>query len=304
MKASPFLKQAELVLRLLPFIYFEKNLALKGGTAINFFERNLPRLSVDIDLTYVPVTGRHKALKNITSILNSVSERANKQIPGMFIKPKRLKDGTIPALLVQNEAVQIKVEVNLVIRGVLHPLQVMNICPNGRNIFQIAPKARILSFSELFGGKLCAALDRQHPRDLFDIKLLLEHEGLTEKTRKAFIVYLISHPRPMVELLDPHLKDIQPIFENEFKGMTNEPVTLQELIEVRERLIRQIHEDLTSEERCFILSIKKRNPDWGLLGIQGVGQLPAVKWKLENLKHMNGKKHSEAIDKLKKCLRL
>lgn len=79
---------------------------------------------------------------------------------------------------------------------------------------------RVLSLEDTYGGKICAALDRQHPRDLFDIKLLLENEGLTEKIKKAFIVYLISHDRPIVEVLNPGLQDIKQIFENEFAGMT------------------------------------------------------------------------------------
>lgn len=58
MKASPFFKQADLVVQILPFVNAETCFALKGGTAINFFVRNFPRLSVDIDLVYVPVEDR------------------------------------------------------------------------------------------------------------------------------------------------------------------------------------------------------------------------------------------------------
>ena len=58
MKGSPFYHQAELVIRIIPFIYQEEVLTIKGGSAINYFIRNLPRLSVDIDLTYVPLKDR------------------------------------------------------------------------------------------------------------------------------------------------------------------------------------------------------------------------------------------------------
>jgi len=303
-KETYFFKQAEFVLRILPFIFAEEKLGLKGGTAINYFERDLPRVSVDIDLTYLPITDRTDALHDITTILNQFSESFVKQIPGITTNPKRLKDGTIPTLFVLHDRIQIKVEVNPVLRGAINPCREMNICPAGQKTFQIAPKARVLSFSDLFGSKICAALDRQHPRDLFDVKLLLDNEGLTDKVRKAFIVYLISHSRPIAELLNPNFKDISSIFENEFQGMTFHPITLKELQDAREKLVSMIHNDLTNEERHFILSIKERKPNWGLHGLDGIDRLPAVRWKLHNLQRMTKKKHVEAVEKLKKCLKL
>lgn len=225
-------------------------------------------------------------------------------MPGASINPKRLENGTVSTLFFQHNRIQIKIEVNLVLRGTIHPCREMIICSEGQKIFQIAPKARVLSVSDLFGGKICAALDRQHPRDLFDIKLLLENEGLTDKIRKAFIVYLISHSRPMAELLSPNYKDISSIFENEFKGMTLYPVTLEELQDVRIKIVHMIHNDLTKEERQFILSIKERKPAWGMLGLERIDRLPAVRWKLHNLERMTKKKHAEAVEKLKECLKL
>ncbi|MFC1502378.1 nucleotidyl transferase AbiEii/AbiGii toxin family protein [bacterium] len=304
MKESQFYKKAELALRMLPIVYTDQSLALKGGSAINYYVRDFPRLSVDLDLTYVPVIDRTSSLQNITQSLIKISERAQKDIQDISIIPKRLSDGTISTLLVKEESTQIKVEVNLVIRGTIHPCNDMNMCPLGVAMLEQAPKARVLSFPDLYGGKIYAALDRQHPRDLFDIKLLLENESLTEEVRKAFIVYLISHSRSMVELLDPHFKDLRPVFENEFQGMTREPVTLQDLINVRKNLIQRIHHDLTNNERRFILSVKDRHPDWSLLGIQNVENLPAVQWKLKNLNRMNDKRHNDAVEKLKQCLKL
>lgn len=304
MKESPFFQQAELVFRLLPLLHAEENLALKGGSAINYFVRDFPRLSVDIDLTYIPVTDRQSALQDISSSLSRISKWAERNINGISIRPKQLSGGTISTLFVQRGRNQIKVGVNLVIRGTLHPCRDRNVCSICRTIFKQSPKVRVLSFSDLFGGKLCAALDRQHPRDLFDVKLLLENEGITKEVRKAFIVYLISHSRPISELLNPNFKDIRDVFENEFQGMTRVPVKLQELLNVREKLLEQIRQDLTSAERYFILSIKDCRPDWGLLGIEGIDRLPAVQWKLKNLEGMNRKKRAEAVEKLKRCLNM
>jgi len=112
--------------------------------------------------------------------------------------------------------------------------------------------------------------------------MLFKNEGIHTAMRKAFIVYLISHPRPMVEILNPRFRDIRPVFEKEFKGMTFENVTYENLIKTREQLVTAIKTGLTLDERQFIVSVKEGNPQWELLGIEGIENLPAVKWKLLN----------------------
>lgn len=66
-------KQVQLLVRVLPLVDTEKCFALKGGTAINLFYRILPRLSVDIDLLYIPMDDRETALINIKAALISNS---------------------------------------------------------------------------------------------------------------------------------------------------------------------------------------------------------------------------------------
>jgi len=170
------------------------------------------------------------------------------------------------------------------------------------DLFEMFISIKTLSFADLFGGKICAALDRQHPRDLFDIKLLFENEGLNDDIRKAFLVYLISHNRPIHELLDPGLVDFRDTFENEFSGITRIHVKHEELIETRQKLISKINKDLTVDERRFLISIKKREPDWDLLGLKGIENFPSVRWKLINLSKMPVKKHLQALKKLEKIL--
>ncbi len=156
-----------------------------------------------------------------------------------------------------------------------------------------------LSTADLYGGKICAALDRQHPRDLFDIKLLLENEGLTDAIRKAFIVYLVSHDRPLHELIDPPRKDFRKVFENEFSGMTDISVSYAELVAARECLFTRLRHELTGAERKFILSVKEGSPAWELLALPGVDKLPAIQWKLQNIVKMSSVKHREQLKKLK-----
>jgi predicted nucleotidyltransferase component of viral defense system len=303
MRDSPFYHQAELVVRIIPFIYQEEVLAIKGGSAINYFIRNLPRLSLDIDLTYVPLKNRDDSLTDISETLNRISTKIKQNIPDTSITSKQT-NGNVTSLFVQRESLQVKVEVNTVIRGTVLPCLEKVVCGEARTLFNQSPKAIISSIPDLYGGKICAALDRQHPRDFFDVKLLLENEGLTEEIRKIFIVYLISHSRPIADLIEPGFKDIQPVFENEFQGMTRDEVSLEQLINVRDTLIKSIHSDLTANERRFMLSIKEGKPDWKLLGVDGIDRLPAVQWKLHNIERMDRKKHAEAVEKLKRCLDL
>jgi len=179
MKDTVFFKQAELLLRVLPLIYKEEMFALKGGTAINFFIRNLPRLSVDIDLTYLPVNDRDSALNEIRSSLLLISEGIKRRMPGTKIIQKRIH-GTddVRGLVVDRVSVTIKIEPNLVLRGSVYPPEIKRLSKKAQDLFELSLQSRTLSPYDLYAGKICAALDRQHPRDLFDVHLLLKNEGL------------------------------------------------------------------------------------------------------------------------------
>jgi predicted nucleotidyltransferase component of viral defense system len=302
---SPFFKQADLMLRVLPHVAPEKDLVLKGGTAINFFVRDLPRLSVDIDLTYLPLESRETSLEKIGASLKRIGESVKRAIPGVQVRPSYVgKDQRISKLFIREREWQIKIEPNEVLRGALHPAEVRNLCKQAEKSFERSLSIRTLSIADLYGGKLCAALDRQHPRDFFDVKILLEAEGITEAIRKAFIVYLASSDRPMHELIDPIYKNFRQLFETEFLGMALVPVRYEELKDVRERLISKIKKELTPQERKFLLSLKEGKPEWSLLGLEGVEKLPAIQWKLANIQKMNTRKHAEMLAKLRKVLDL
>ena len=134
--------------------------------------------------------------------------------------------------------------------------------------------------------------------------LLLDNEGITEDTRKAFVVYLASHDRPMHELLDPTRKDVRRIYENEFSGMAVDEVSYDELIAARETLVETLRKELTNDEREFLVSLKAGQPKWNLIGIEGLEKLPAVQWKLTNIKKIPAKKQKELLAKLRRVLEL
>ncbi len=303
MENSKYHSQVDLLLRVLPLIAKEKDFALKGGTAINLFIRDMPRYSVDIDLTFLPLLSREETFEQISSAIARLKKSIESSLSGSKLVAKQTAGTLGPTTFtVDQNGIQIKVEVNFVLRGAVYPPMSFDLCKKTQDQFNAFLKFNCLSVPDIYGGKICAALDRQHPRDLFDVMLLLKSEGITEEIRKAFVVYLASHPRPMNELLSPNLKDISEVYDRDFVGMTTEPVELESLLEARTRLLNILKQDLTHDEKTFIISIKEASPRWELLGISGLENLPGIQWKLTNIKKMGEEKRQLQLTKLKEAL--
>lgn len=293
-----YVDQVRLLLRVLPLVAQEDAFALKGGTAINLFERNLPRLSVDIDLTYLPFDERGVALASIKAALTRVKSKAEQSIAGITVTLVKQGDGTEAKLHCQYRRAQIKIEVNTIMRGHIAPPRLMACTANVQTRFEAFVEMPVVSKGELYGGKICAALDRQHPRDLFDVKHLLDDEGLTPATKHGMIAGLISHPRPINEVLFPALHDRRAMFEVQFAGMAFEPFTYDDYLATRLRLNDAIRSALTAEDKFFLLSFKAGEPDWSLFDIPDLSRLPAVQWKLANIrkfKTSNADKHAALL---------
>lgn len=290
--------QVRLLLRVLPMVAEETDFALKGGTAINLFIRDLPRLSVDIDLTYLPIASRPDSLKAIDAAMNRLAEKIEKGLPGAQLTKARLvKEGVVCRLIVRVDGVQVKIEVTPVLRGCVYDAETRAVSAVVENTFGFA-EAQIASFPDLYAGKIVAALDRQHPRDLFDGRSLLANEGINEELRKAFIVYLLSHDRPMCEVLAPNLKEITADFLEEFEGMTAEPVTLAELYAARDALILNVVGQMPEAHRRFLISFEEGEPDWDLLGVPRAANLPAVRWRQQNLDILPKEKRADLVHRL------
>lgn len=298
---SIYYKQVQLLIQVLPFVAKQECFALKGGTAINLFVREFPRLSVDIDLVYLPMKNRDEALQEISEALDVISADLKIAFKDVELTEAYKSKRDALRLIVARNGVQIKVELSPVLRGTVYEPQLMEVCSAVEDEFGYV-EVPVVALADLYAGKICAALDRQHPRDLFDVKWLLENEGLTDEIRKALIVYLSSHNRPVAELLRPQFKDISAIYAGEFANMAETDLPLDELLAVRERLVELIHQGLTDSEKGFLLSFKNREPDWTLLNLERVNNLPAIKWKLINLAKMPDDKHKQASEKLKDIL--
>jgi predicted nucleotidyltransferase component of viral defense system len=298
---NPYFRQVALIIDLLPLIGEETCFALKGGTAINLFVRDLPRLSVDIDLTWLQREARDDALTNIGAALERVADRIEATMPGMVVTRLMDKQGNLLKLQFERQGVRVIAEVSPVLRGtVLEPVM-MDVSSTVEAELAYT-HMRLLDRRELYAGKLCAALDRQHPRDLFDVKVLLENEGIDASMMDVFMVYLISGNRPIAEMLAPNFLPLEDTYANHFAGMTIKPVTLQELEAARVTLVRLIHEKLTEKHKRFLLSLKQGEPEWVLLPFDDIYDLPAIKWKLQNLKSMGPRKREESTRRLAQVL--
>ena len=298
-----YVDQVRLLLSVLPDITEESVFALKGGTAINLFYRDMPRLSVDIDLTYLPLGDREASLKDIDETLDRIMAAITKRNPR--VQARRVAGGgnNDTRIMVGDRRVRIKIETSPVTRGTVYPPKTMMTSDAVTEQFGFA-EMNVVSFEDLYGGKLHAALDRQHPRDLFDVKLLYQNEGLTDDLFRVFMIYVASSGRPMHELLAPTAPLNEALYNDEFVGMTRETVTKEELVEIRARLHTDIRKRLTGNIAAFLLSLHDAIPDFDLIGSPEAANLPAIRWKLMNLERLkrdNPAKHSAQQEELK-CL--
>ena len=301
-----YLDTARLMTQVAPFVFEESIFALKGGTAINLFLRDMPRLSVDLDLVFIDHRpSRDEALTSINAAIRNARNRLEAR--GFQVRAGAAEDAGETKLFVRRDKIEVKIEVNYIMRGTVHPVQTASLTPKAKEALLADLELPILSLEDVYGGKLVAAMDRQHPRDLFDVMQLFSHEGITPGIRRSFVVYLVSHNRPIHEVLFPNKKDIASEYERTFRGMTAEPVELTELLSARERMIAELHENLTQQERRFLLSIANAEPDWSLLDIEHLEQMPAVRWRLQNLRKLaetNPTKFRDQADELAQRLKM
>jgi hypothetical protein len=304
MTAQRYVDQVSLLVRAIPEIAREDIFALKGGTAINLFVRDLPRLSVDIDLVYLPIADRDTSLAAVRDGLERIAVRLERG-GRMTVERRLLPDGK--RLVVQSDRVTIKIEVSPVLRGTVFPPELRSVSASVEERFGFA-EMQLVSEADLYAGKIAAALDRQHPRDLFDVHFLFANEGISDNLFKAFLIYLVSHPRPAHELLCPHRLDITGQYGDEFLGMTVTDLPLDALLKARERLIAEVGARArSSDARHFLTSFHQLDPDWGALGFgPAIADLPAIQWKCINLRKVrdqNRSKFDSQLQLLRQCLK-
>ena len=243
-------KQVALLIRIMPSVYRIQEFAVHGGTAINLFHKNMPRYSIDIDLTYIPIKDRAISLAEINQKLLDVKKSVEKTIPGITVRHKP----EVWKLMCTLGEATVKIEVNGTKRGIIGRTEDMPLCEAAQKEFSMGCKARTVSFSQLYGGKIAAALSRQHPRDLFDCKYM-DIQSFNE-VKDGFIFCLLGSDKPIVESLRPNEINQTEALENQFMGMTNIPFGYDDYVEARKRLIEMVNGNLTQVPFCAMEAVE------------------------------------------------
>lgn len=290
-----YIDTVRLLLRAVPDIFRNEVFAMKGGTAINLFVQDMPRLSVDIDVVYVPRDpSREEALRAISDEISSIQQRLEKL--GLSVRLNKLNSDSETKLFIEDDRSQVKVEVNVVFRGTIFPVEIRSLTAKTAQMFSTTVDAPVLAEAELYGSKIVAALDRQHPRDLFDVLKLYEQGDLTPDILEAVVIYLAGHNRPTHEVLFGTDKDISMSYANSFVGMTFEKSpSLEILLDVRAKLRADVTQRITEKHRDFLIGLVEANPDWSLLDCEHAESLPGLRWKLINLKKFQKSRPSDFV---------
>ncbi len=291
-----YAEKVEILLRILPLVMDEKVFAVHGGSAINLFVKNLPRYSIDIDLTYIPLEERKESIKHINVHLQNIAEKARKTFKEMHIISKLNTN----KLICEHRGNQVKIEVNQNKRGIIGG-EVLKIplCEKAQEEFGLYCEADIVPMTLLYGGKIAAALSRQHPRDLFDVKYM---EYPFEKTREGLLFCLLGSDRPLYESFAPNPIDQHDALINQFEGMTDVPFTYEEFEQTRSKLIRDVNNLMTAEDKYFLYGFELGEPDWDAFEFKSFKKYPSVKWKMINLrklKKISPEKIASEADKLR-----
>jgi hypothetical protein len=294
-KSSVYAQKVELLLRIIPIVMEEGVFAIHGGTAINLFLKDLPRYSVDIDLTYIPLADRQTSLDDINLHLKAIADKAKKAFKGMHTVP----NFSTCKLLCEYLGKQVKIEVNQTKRGIVGgECLSIPLSEKAQNEFSLFCEAKIVPLTQLYGGKIAAALSRQHPRDLFDVKYM---DIPLDECREGLIFCLLGSDRPIHESFAPSLIDQREALENQFAGMTDIPFTYEDFEETRAKLINDLRSLLTEEDKKFLISFESGQPEWDGYQFEYFKNYPSVQWKLLNLKKFakqNPKKLRDEVEKL------
>ena len=293
--------QVGLLIKILPLLYRIEEFAIHGGTAINLFIKNMPRYSVDVDITFIPIKDRESSFAEINTLLLILKTQIERAIPNINIvhRPSTLK------LHCTSDGATVKIEVNGTKRGIIGDVLVQELCLKAQSEFNATCKANIVPLSQLYGGKIAAALSRQHPRDLFDYKYM-ELDSF-DVVKDGLMLSLLGSDKPIIESLNPNLTNQRLALDNQFKGMTDTSFSYEDFEITRKDLITKVNSLFDKDDKEFLLSFEMGVPLWEKCCAGDLSNHPSVKWKLQNiltLKSLKSAKFNKEIDKLRDYLEL
>lgn len=290
-----YVDTVRLLLLVAPHVFDSDRLGLKGGTALNLFVHDMPRLSVDIDVVFLDHwLPREAAIAAIGEELARIKGTLEKL--GLTVAIPANQVGEEVKLVVSAGAAQVKVEVNQVFRGSVLTPESRNLVQAAEDLFTTSVALPVLAVPELYGSKLVAAFDRQHPRDWFDVLHMRQRQQLTPDVLDCFVAYLAGHNRPVHEVLFPSIKPMRAVFESEFAGMTLEDMPFAQIDDARTTTLAELPKLLSGNQREFLLSLLRAQPRWDLMPFRQLPDLPALRWKLQNLEKLKSRNKSKFVD--------
>lgn len=289
-------RQAELLVDVLSFMDWNGVFALKGGTAINLFYNNMPRLSVDIDLVYLPIKNREASILDMNEKLQEIAQVLTKS--GYQTSTSKTYKEQLHKLNVMKDNTSIIIEPNYTIRGTVLPPKKKVLVPAAIEYFDRKVTALCIDDQEVYSGKMVAFLDRQHPRDLFDMMEYYQNEKTLAPIMDLLMVYLIQGDRLFTELLNPNLKDVRKEFDDSFTGMTSAPVEYSSLTASRNTVLADFGKSLNKKHLEFLTSVMNLDPDWSKLPYGDLSKFPGINWKLQNIEKMTSEKRKAEIEKI------
>ena len=282
-------RKVELLLRILPFVTDEECFAIHGGTAINLFLNNLPRLSIDIDVTYIPLEEREASISKVNDALKRISQRVTRQFKDIRVIPRY----DICKITCESRGCQVKIEVNKTKRGLIGgEAKIYPLCEKASELFGVEVDARIVSIPQLYGGKIAAALSRQHPRDLFDVNQM---KYTLDEIKEGIIFNLLGSDRPIFESFEPNLIDQRNTMENQFVGMTDIPFDYNQFENTRDKLISDVKNLMDREDKEFLISFEENKANWDEYSYGNLKEYPSVTWKMRNLENLERLNPSKLI---------
>jgi hypothetical protein len=283
-----YVDTVRLMLRAAPHVLSNPVFAMKGGTALNVFLHDLPRLSVDIDLVFTDhAVPRGEALIAIKDELEAMVLRLRRL--GLNSSLTKSTDGSETKLTLvkgNDHRTKVKIEINQNFRGTLLPVQKIRLAEKARDMFATDVEVPSLTPAELYGGKMVAALDRQHPRDFFDVREMFHRGYFGPTVVDCFVGYLAGQFKtPIHSVLFSEDRDISLLYKAEFNGITAEEVSLADLELARTTLRAELFNGLEDRHKEFLLGVARLEVDWDLMPFPHLCDMPAVRRRLENLEN-------------------
>ncbi len=270
--------------------------ALKGGTALNLYGLNMPRLSLDVDLVFLPEVKAEEASWLQGEALFQFQKLIEQRLPDAEVMSRLDSAQNINALVVRLRRIETAVELVPTTRGHLYPLEKKNLCALGRIYWHHPLPAQLVSWAEVCAGKFMARLERQKARDLMDCDNILKLGPIDDQIRLAFLVEILGRGMPTVRMNSQNLVETiwfplspadlwtgepRPVDRVDWSSLTRlvaKPMLRSELDSVQDVLRQELLVKMPAYHKDFLLMWVRGTPHWSLLDYPRLEDRPILQY--------------------------